>query len=96
MIACMSVSFGLIAVLLAPLGICYLFTMYDVVLLICDKHKSFYSAITRNVIVIGICTVYFALAGTSDPTIIKYCGIPIMVSVCVIGSLYLKKNEPAR
>lgn len=96
MIACMSISFGFIAVILAPLGICYLFSMYDLMLMICDKQKNFSGTVIRNIIVIGISIFYIALIGTFDPTVIKMCGIPILVSVCVISSLYLKNNELAR
>ncbi len=96
MIACVSFSFGFIAFLLAPLGLCYLCSMYDVMLMICDKQKNFSGTATRNIIVMGISIFYIALIGTFDPTIIKMCGIPILVSICAICSHYFKECETAK
>ena len=96
MIACISFDFGFIAMLLMPLGICYLFSMYDVLLMICDKQKNFYATAIRNLIVIIISIIYLALLGTFDPTLTKMCSIPILVSICAIGSHYIREFEPIR
>ena len=96
MLACVSFDLEFIAILLMPLGICYLCSMYDVLLMICDKQKNFYATVIRNIIVLAVSIIYLSLLGTFDPTLIKMCSIPILVSIVAISSHYIREFEPAR
>ena len=93
MIACVSFGWEFFVMLLVPLGICYIFSMYDMLLMICDKQGSFAATQVRNFTVIGICSFYLMSIGISDPFISGICGIPIFVSVLAIIIHYAKINE---
>ena len=93
MLACVSFDWEFLLILLAPLAFCYVCSLYDVLLMICDKQRSFAGTQVRNFLVIGVCSFYLMTLGLKDPFLLGICGIPIFVSILAIIIHYAKINE---
>lgn len=93
MIACGSPDLGMIAMILAPLGLCYLNSMFEVVRLICDKVSMTSGVIARNYLSIIICSIYIITIGRLDSELLAVSGIPLLVSLITLITAYAKKKD---
>ena len=93
MIACVSFDFGfLLLILLAPLGLCYLNSMYEVIRLICDKVELTAGLIARNVICIIICLLFIIVLGRNGGELLLYFLIPLITSSTAIFVAHAKEK----
>lgn len=93
MIACISVDFGFLFIVLAPLGLCYINSMFDVVRIICDKVTLSPGFIVRNILSLIICLFYIISVGRLNSEMFAMSIVPLLTSIIGLSVAFLKEKD---